>query len=174
MELKRDAEGRRGRLRRKGRRREGASEGDKVTGAQGPSRLPRLRSPGSSRALRGPRRAEPGARSPGGEARWQCAKVPAAEAVRWGPDAAATRPPEKRFRELELSKRVRRGSSVQSSRSCVLCPPFPVSSLPSHHTSGLHSPISTPSWFRTLRTARPASPSKKIETIDEGKNYIYT
>lgn len=50
------------------------------------------------------RRGARGARSPGraaqGAARWRCSQVPAAEAERWGPDAAAEQRRKKRSREL--------------------------------------------------------------------------
>lgn len=43
---------------------------------------------------------------------------------------------------------------------------------PSDHTPEPHSPISTPSWFRILQTARLKSSRLKIEMIDEIKNFI--
>ena len=52
------------------------------------------------------------------------------------------------------------------------CTPFsPSSPHPLHRTLDPHSPIPTPSWLGTLQTARSASPSKKIEKIDERKHH---
>lgn len=62
------------------------------------------------------------------------------------------------------------GRPVQSSVPAP-CAPFP---LPHPFRPHSRSALPTPSWLRTLQTARPASLSKKIETIDKRKNYIYT
>lgn len=110
-----------------------------------------------------------------GAARWRCAaQVPAAEASRWGQTLR-----HHRRQRRDLGSRNRQNGSadgplMQSSRPRVLCPLSPASPLLSDHTPDPRSPISTPSWLRTLQTARPVSSSKKIETIDKRKNYIYT
>lgn len=173
--LERGAAGRRGRLGRRDRRREGAGEGDQATAGREPSRRPRPPSPGFRLGAEGPaareaRGAQPGGRRGGGARRSRPRKLRDG-----GPDAAARPRPEKGFRQLQRSKRVRRGSSGAVQPSPHPVPPLPpLHPFPSDHTLDPHSPIPTPSWLSTLRTARPASPSKKIETIDARENYIYT
>lgn len=82
------------------RQREGASKGNKVMGGRDPRRrartsVPRLQPSSEGPAARGARGAQPGGRRGGGARRSL-----AAEAGRWGPDAAAEQRPEKRRREL--------------------------------------------------------------------------
>lgn len=93
--------------------------------------------------------------------------VPASEAERMQTG------PKMWFPEMESLKRVLRLSSVQSQWFA-----HPARSYRSNPSLRPHArtatPISTPSWFKILRTARLESTSKKIERIDEIKNYIYT
>lgn len=119
---------------RRDKRREGAGEGNEVTGGRHLSRrastsVPRL-SPGFSRE-----------RNLGGGA-VAVRAAPAAEAARWGPDPAASSWPEKGFRAPERSERVRRGSSSAVQPSPHGVPPFPP----------LHPILSTELWIRTLQS----------------------
>lgn len=73
-----------------------------------------------------------------------------------------------------------RWSPESESSDCPLCSlsdlriPRALTRLtpPSDHTPEPHSPISTPSWFRILQSARQKSSRLKIEMIDEIKNFI--
>lgn len=95
------------------------------------------------------------------------------------------------FRTQSRLRKVRRCSQDQrsgflrwslesESSDCPLCSlsdlriPRALTGLtpPSDHTPEPHSPISTPSWFRILQTARLKSSRMKIEMIDEIKNFI--
>lgn len=113
--------------------------------------------------------AQPGGRRGGGARRY-----PAAEASRWGQTLRHHRRQRRDFGSSNRQNGSADGPLVQSSCPRILCPLSPASPLLSDNTQDPHSPISTPSWLRTLQTARPASCSKKIETIDKRKNYIYT
>ena len=125
-ELERGAAGRRGRLRRRDRRREGAGEGDQVTAGREPSRraatsVPRLQAGrGGAGCARSPRRAARGA------ARWRCAQVPAAEAARpRGQTLRHRRGPRRDFGSCNGQNASAEGPPVQSSRPRILYPRSP-------------------------------------------------
>lgn len=144
--LERGAAGRRGRLGRRDRRREGAGEGDQATAGREPRRraatsVPRLQAGrGGAGGARSPRRAAWGA------ARWRCAQVPAAEAARRGARRCGTAAAREGISAAATVKtrpqRVLRCSPAVPAS----CTPFtPASPLPFRPHSG--SPLSNPHPF---------------------------
>ena len=156
------------------RRREGADEGGKVTGRRDPRRraatsVLRLQPGAEGPAARGARGAQPGGRR-GGGARRSWLRKP-----RGGGQTLRHRSCGRRdVGSWNCQYASAEDHPAQSSSSRILCSLAPASPLPSDHTLHPHSPIPTPSWLRTPQTARPARPSKKIETIDERITYTHS
>lgn len=144
------------------RRREGAGEGDKVMGGgRDPRRrattsVPRLQPSAEGPVARGARGAQPGGRRGGGARRSRLRKP------RGGGQTLRHSSGQRRdVGSCNCQYASTEDPPAQSSRFRILCPLSPASPLPSDRTLHPHSPIPTPSWLRTLQTARPASPSKK-------------
>lgn len=115
-----------------------------------------------------PARVESGSAAPGGGPAAVRAG-PAAEAPRWGRTEGHHRGQRKHFSGRNLPNASVDGAPGQPSHVRIFPLPHP---LRSHHTPHLRAPPRL--RLGPHKTARPASLSKKIETIDKRKNCVWT
>lgn len=131
-------------------------------------------SPGFSRAQRGPRGSEPGARSPGG----------GAVAVRAGPGCGSREVGARRCGRAAAKEEKSGAVTVNTRPQKILsrspavsafCAPFPLPHPFPQTTLGIRTLQFPPLLgLGPCKLQDPRVPARKIETIDERKNYTYT